>query len=459
MVSFYAYGNITFNTLISFDSSTSGSNPHCKLVQDSVGNIYGTTFLGSSNHYGTIFKINLDGNLTTLMSFDFTNGANPWSGLVSGNDGYFYGATQEGGTNLGGFGTLFKVSTNGTFTSLVSFAGTNGIIPNGLVQGNDGNFYGTTESGGTDTNNPLYGQGTVFEMNPNGTLTTLAFFNSTNGSYPEAGLVQGIDGNFYGTTTFGGTYNYGTIFQVTTNGSLTTLFSFDLTNGYQPKCTLANGVDGGLYGVTPNGGANNQGAIFRITTNGNFTLLYSFSSRFQGTNADGAQPTAGLTLATDGNFYGTTSTDAPHGVGTIFKITPSGMLTTLYSFGTVTNSHFNPIDGKNPNDLFQGRDGNFYGTAFNGGTNNNIANSGDGTVFRFSVPLPPVFQNITQTNGMFSLTWSTVASQIYQLQYTTNLNSTNWINLGNTNVATNAIMSEIDSVGLNSQRFYRVVVP
>lgn len=184
-ISFYAHGGIAFNTLVSFDSSTSGANPHCKLIQDCQGNFYGTTFLGGSNFEGTIFKINSDGDLATLVSFAGTNGANPWAGLVHGNDGNFYGTTQFGGTNFGSLGTIFRISTNGTFTSLASFAGTNGNAPNGLIQGVDGNFYGTTMWGGTNLDDPVFGLGTVFEMKFDGTPIPLVFFNGTNGSLPS----------------------------------------------------------------------------------------------------------------------------------------------------------------------------------------------------------------------------------------------------------------------------------
>jgi uncharacterized repeat protein (TIGR03803 family) len=461
VIPFYALGGVAFTTLISFDSGTTGANPHCKLIQDSQGNFYGTAFLGGSNYYGTVFKINSGGNLKTLVSFDGTNGAEPWSGLVRGKDGDFYGTTQGGGTNIGSLGTVFRISTNGTFTSLVSFAGTNGINPNGLALGGDGNFYGGTAP--QHDSSETYGRGTIFQMTPDGELTTLNVLNGTNGAFfiepPPQPFVLGNDGNLYGTTQYGGTNDLGTIFQMTTNGSLTTLILFSGTNGANPN-ELAQAGDGSLYGTTQYGGANGQGTVFKMTTNGILTVLYSFSSlNHNDENADGAQPISGLVQGNDGNFYGTTSTGGAHGFGTIFNAAADGELITLYSFGTLTNFYGHPLDGSNPNALTIGKDGNFYGTTYNGGTNNNIANNGDGTVFRLSVPMPPAFQKISQTNGIFSITWSTVASQAYQLQYTTNLNSTNWINLGNTNVATDDIMSATDSVGLNLQRFYRVMLP
>ena len=166
--------------------------------------------------------------MAVLYSFNGPDGGNPSAALVQGADGNFYGTTQYGGTY--GEGTVFRMTTNGTLTTLLSFHYSNGAYPHaGLVQGADGNFYGTTASGGT------YGDGTVFRMTTNGTLTTLASFNySVNGGSPYAGLLQGTDGNFYGTTEDGGTYGDGTVFRMTTNGTLTTLVSFNYTNGAYP---------------------------------------------------------------------------------------------------------------------------------------------------------------------------------------------------------------------------------
>jgi uncharacterized repeat protein (TIGR03803 family) len=162
----------------------------------------------------------------------------PSSALVQGRDGNFYGTTAYGGKSQDG--TVFRVTTNGVWTILVSFAGTNGSHPlAALVQGSDGNFYGTTEDGGTNGNS-----GTVFQMTPAGALTALVSFNSTNGSHPTAGLVQGGDGNLYGTTILGGSNNLGTVFQVTTNGMLTTLVSFNRANGSGPFGALVQGGDG-----------------------------------------------------------------------------------------------------------------------------------------------------------------------------------------------------------------------
>lgn len=457
-VSFSSPAAVIFNSLLSFDSSTGGYFPHCALVQGADGSFYGTTLLGGPNFEGSVFKMSPDGQLKTLVWFDGTNGAEPAARLLQGTDGYLYGTTQGGGTNAGSLGTIFKMSTNGDLVTLFTFAGTNGMHPNGLTRGSDGNFYGTTMWGGTDTNSTL-GLGTVFGMNPVGTLVTLAYFDGTNGSLPQGELTQGTDGHFYGTTETGGDHDLGTVFRITTNGVLSTLISFDGTNGAYPMCGLTESSNGCFYGVTQNGGTNFMGTVFKTAPGGAFTLLHTFSSPNNGENSDGAQPLSNLVQGDDGCFYGTASSGGANGFGTIFKMTPDGEVTTLYSFGSTTNFYGHPLDGLNPNALVRGADGNFYGTTYNGGTNNNVANNGDGTVFRLSVPMPPVFEKITQTNGVWSLTWSAVAGQVYQLQFTASLDSSNWMDLGDTNVATDGIMSATDNTGSVAQRFYRIVLP
>jgi uncharacterized repeat protein (TIGR03803 family) len=181
-------------------------------------------------------------------------------------------------------------------------------VPNGLLQATDGNFYGTTEVGGA------HNQGTVFKITPAGALTTLYNFCSASacadGQQPLAGLIQANDGNFYGTTSKGGTfnYNYGTVFQITPAGALTTLHSLNGTDGFQPSGALIQASDGNLYGTTSWGGAyglSYNGTIFKITPTGTFTTLYNFCSQVN--CADGRWPLAALIQGSDGNFYGTTT--------------------------------------------------------------------------------------------------------------------------------------------------------
>ena len=219
-----------------------------------------------------------------------------------------------------------------TVTTLYSFSGTDGAWPNALVQGSDGDFYGTTYYGGAGTN-CYNGCGTIFKIDPSGTLTTLYSFGWSDGAYPVAGLVEGTDGNLYGTTQHGGD-NDGTVFKVTPSGSLTNLHTFRGLDGAAPEAELVQGSDGNFYGTTYSGGTNiYYGTVFRMTPSGGFTNLHFFNG------ADGRSPAAWLVQGSDGNFYGTTyyggytNLNSGQGYGTVFRISPSGTLTALYSFG------------------------------------------------------------------------------------------------------------------------------
>lgn len=317
-------------TLASFDG-TNGSYPQASLTLGNDGNFYGTASEGGTNGgYGTVFEVTTNGILTAIASFANTNGAIPLSSLALAQDGNFYGTTSQGGNGLG---VTYRVTSDGTLTALRFFPddlpGAAGKPYGGLVSGSDGALYGTTSSGG-----PL-GYGTVFSMTTNGVITPLALFAGTNGSNPAASLTQGNDGAFYGTTASGGTNGgNGTVFQVTTNGSINTLASFNSTNGADPVAPLTLGSDGAFYGTTYIGGVNNSGTVFRVTTNGTLTTLASF------TGPNGSFPTGGLTQASDGDFYGTTSSS---GSGEVFALRfPPGIATQPLSQTNVagTNSSF-----------------------------------------------------------------------------------------------------------------------
>ena len=354
-----AQAGVAFSSLHSFGVSTNGNIPNAGLVQGSEGFFYGTTGGGGTyTNYGTVFKISTNGTFTTLYSFTgSSDGANPQARLVQGSDGNFYGTTSGGGTYMDqygqGYGTVFQISSNGLFTSLYSF-GDNGYgrDPNGLVQGSDGNLYGSTWGWGVD-------RGTVFQITTDGTLTTLySFTGGSDGARPST-LVQASDGDFYGTTYEGGSQNGGTVFHINTTGALTVLYSFPPNSPLVSPSSLVQGSDGNFYGTTSEGGSKNAGSVFQINSAGDLISLYSFNF-----GDDGAKPLAGLVLGRDGNFYGTTFGalygSGVGGLGTVFQISTNGALTTLYFFDGIGGS--SPAAG-----LVQGSDGNLYGTASAGG--------------------------------------------------------------------------------------------
>ena len=320
------------------------------------------------------------------------------------------GAVTSLQINLTPTGVTFAPFTNDfTLTPLYSFTGgDDGDTPSGMTQGADGNFYGTTESGGA------YGLGTVFQATPQGALTTLHSFgaitnaggNSPDGANPDAGVTQGTDGFFYGTTESGGDFGYGSVFSISSTGTLATSYSFGTltdingnpVDGASPFSGLIQGADGNFYGVTESGGVYGYGAIFQISTNGALTTLYSFGTLNDGNGnpLDGANPYAGLAQGPDGSFYGVTSSGGAYtniidlngnlGAGTIFKITPDGAFSLLYTFTGL-------IDGAFPHaDLEWGADGNFYGSTERGGTNNY------GTLFRIGTN--SAFATLHSFNGL-----------------------------------------------------------
>jgi uncharacterized repeat protein (TIGR03803 family) len=365
----------TFTSLFSFDGTNGASPQYGALVQGFDGNFYGTTQLGGTFGYGTVFKITAGGTLTTVHSFNFADGAFPLAGLLLSTNGNFYGTAEQGGVY--GDGTVFEITPGGTLTTLHSFNGTDGSGPQGgLIQATNGNFYGTTYAGGANN------FGTVFKITTGGTLTTLHSFAGypTEGANPSAGLLQGIDGNFYGTTTGGGAFGYGTVFKVYPDK--VTERAFDSTDGASPHSGLIQQIStGNLFGTSSKGGGNGGGTIFEVIRipSSTLTLFYDFCA--QADCMDGDSPYGGLLQATDGNFYGTTAGGGANGYGTAFAITTAGTLTTLYSFEGTDGAY--PYAG-----LLQATDGNFYGTTNGGGANN------DGTVFGLSVGLSPFVQTL-----------------------------------------------------------------
>jgi len=385
----------TFTTLVNLNN-TSTANPYfVSLVQGPDGDFYGTG-------QNTVFKITPRGALTTLSFVCCAADA----GLVLATDGNFYGTTSMGGY---GCGTVFEITATGALITLYSFFGNaDGCSPMGaLIQDTNRTFYGTAQQGGEypDCGN---GCGTIFGITSEGKLTALHAFEYPQG-YPIAGLVQGTDGNLYGAE--GGSSDPGAIFKISPNGTFTTLHSFNETDGLAPYGKLVEAPDGNFYGTTWGGGANgNYGTVFKITRQGKLTTLYSFCA--QANCQDGAFPWDGLVLGTDGNLYGTTwgggadfvdCTSFQVGCGTVFQITPKGVLTTLHSFDVTDGAY--PYGG-----LVQGTTGVFYGTTSTGGVPT-PSPAGAGTIFSLDVGLGP-FVTFVQAAGKVGQTGGILGQEL-----------------------------------------------
>jgi uncharacterized repeat protein (TIGR03803 family) len=421
---------------------TNGFQPN-GLIQASDGNFYGTTARGGNANYGTVFRLTTNGVLTTLWSFGntnsaypTTNGAYPTSGLLQARDGNFYGTTAAGG-NAYGDGTVFRLTPNGTVTTLTNFGPPNGSTPSGaLIEASDGYLYGTTVYGGSDD------AGTIFRLMTNGDLTTLYHSFITNGAFPYGGMIQASDGNFYGTTrnTTSSGNGYGTVFLFATNGVLTTLATFDLFNtGGTIYSGLVQADDGNLYGTTLLGGnPAGIGTVFKLTLAGQLTWVVSFGS------SNGGRPYSRLIQASDGNLYGTTQwSPGLWDYGTVFQLTTNGQLTTLFSFTSAMDSPSAP--------LIQAADGNLYGTTSSGG-------KGYGTVYRVitrpTLASPPA--DTTNVVGGWAVL-SVVANGAPPLQYQWQRDDTNLLDddriLGTANANLELAPLNQDDAGC-----YRVIV-
>jgi uncharacterized repeat protein (TIGR03803 family) len=353
-----------FTLIDNLGFGSDGSYPQSGLIVGSDGNFYGTTEYGGLTDNGTVYRLAASG--TESIVANFAGGAvshGPVGALLQASDGNFYGTTYWGGTN--NTGSVFKLALDGTITTLWSFgSGTDGELPeSGLTQASDGNLYGTTGSGG------ITGYGTVFRVTLSGVETVLWNFGTgTDGYAPQGALVMGSDGNLYGTTSVGGLNDRGTIFRITLFGVETVVWSFGGTvEGSLPAPTLIVGSDGDFYGTTEVGGANGGGTLFKFTPAGALSIVWAF-----GVGTDGSGPRSGVTQGTDGNFYGTTVTGGTiqtcgvsydYGCGTIFRVTPSGEETVLWDFGFGGNgTQVSPLS------VVQSADGSLLGVTSSGGS-------------------------------------------------------------------------------------------
>jgi uncharacterized repeat protein (TIGR03803 family) len=363
----------------------SGSSPRAQLMEGSDGWLYGTTYAGGASNVGTIFKISKNGSGFSRI-YTFTNSDLPYGGLVEASDGALCGATSGGGANHSG--TVFKCSKDGSgFTLLHVFPSgqKDGTYPVcSLIKGNNGLLYGTTFSGGEAN------KGTVFGLNPDGSgYTNLHNFTGTtgfDGSFPWAGLYQGLDGALYGTTQTGGSNDFGIVFRINPNDSAYEIlhhFSGGTNDTPRVYGSLVQGSDGLLYGTTYSGGTNNLGTVFKLNTNGgSYAVLLSFTS-----GSDGNQPFAGLVAGSNSVLYGTTRYGGGTN-GTVFRVNTDG---TGYAVLHRFSDNAGDGDGRQPlAPLLMGSDGALYGSTYYGGRYATNGALGDGTLFRMFASCPQI---------------------------------------------------------------------
>jgi uncharacterized repeat protein (TIGR03803 family) len=441
---FYSFSAPTNSSPALPATNRDGEGPASKLVLAVDGNFYGTTLHGGACGAGSIFRMTRAGSLSNLFSFPAaTNSSGEVNydlrpnDLVQGINGNFYGSTQYGGSNFNG--TIFEISPSGSFAILHTFAAEavnssgyatspDGATPAGaLVQGNDGNFYGTTQYGGANDT------GTIFRFTPDGAFTSLYSFGAldagaftTNGAVPNP-LLLGSDGVFYGTTQQGGSLDSGVFFSFTTDGVFTQVFSFSdgntAINPATPNSTLVQGADGNFYGTSAFGGSQGGGSIFEITNASGVNVFYSFPLIDGGISAT-------LTPGMDGNFYGTIEANVLNGEGSIFRVTPQGYFG-AYSFGPL-NTNSDNAGGANPcAALTADSAGNLFGTCAAGGTN------GSGVIFQIFSPdfIPPYYIITNLTPALTALVGSTLtfsfeAQGLAPLSYQWERNGTNLVDGG-----------------------------
>ena len=371
-------------------NGTNGANPEAGLVEDTNGNLFGTTaYNADASGDGTVFEVAAgSGAITILASFNYSNGSHPFAGLVEDRHGNLFGTTSQGGAY--GYGTVFEVvAGSGTITTLASCNYANGADSYaGLFEDSGGNLFGTTSAGGTS------GDGTVFEVVAgSGTITTLATFNGPNGNQPLAGLIEDSHGNLFGTTAYGGLFGDGTVFELATGSSIiTTLASFQNgANGAFPLAGLIEDSSGNLFGTAQSGGATGDGTVFELATGSSITTTLA---SFHG--AHGTTPKAGLIEDSHGNLFGTTAYGGVSGYGTVFEVAAgTDSIITLASFNASSGS--DPLAG-----LIEDGNGNLFGTA----SNDNGSNHGGGTVFELA-STPTAFTIDTVAPVLGGITTST----------------------------------------------------
>jgi uncharacterized repeat protein (TIGR03803 family) len=305
-------------SLYDFKAATESEANPTILIAAADGNLYGATApraVGDLN--GMIFRITPSGTFTPIFTFQDSKGTHATT-LIQAADGNFYGTAagdSSGGffnhpSNLHNSGIFFRLTPAGVFTVLYTFTGgADGSFPNSLVQGKDGNFYGSTFCGPESPPNLFNGNGTIFKLTAAGALTTLYSFTGGSDGANPGNLVEGADGNLYGIAASGITR---TVFKLTAAGQRSTVYDLDGTNGTESAGLIAS-TDGNVYGTSKNGGIPKAGNIFRIDPAGQVTT-YAFDG--QGT---GGQP-GRLFEGPEHSLYGATSLAGPSQHGTVFRL-------------------------------------------------------------------------------------------------------------------------------------------
>jgi len=370
----------TFTSLANFTGGNGADPFYGSLVQATNGNYYGTTHQGGKYSGGDVFEVTPAGKLSTIYSFcaqtNCADGEDPWTSLILGSDGNFYGSTNIGGSTDDA-GTVFKMTIGGKLTTLYNFCSagcsSSGEYPVGLVEASNGNYYGATSNSGANNG------GTLFEVSSTGTFKLLYSFcarkGCADGSYPLSGPMQATNGTLYGTTNTGGSHSDGVVYEITTAGLFKVLYNFcsqaGCADGENPFGGLTQDANGNLYGTTYGGGAYGWGTVFEITPTNEYIVLHSFDS------TDGATPVSAPILANDGNFYGATGAGGISNGGTIYEITSAGVFSSLYNFCTSSSC----VSDDPGYALAQATNGEFIGTTIYGCTGSY------GTVYSYSTGL------------------------------------------------------------------------
>ncbi len=376
----FGSAQVSFSTVYSLTLSDPHDGSNQAIAQGRDGNMYITGPIGGDTGNfsciggcGGVLSLTPAGVETIIyqMGTNIADGETPQGGVTLGSDGSLYGTTSQSFVvGSGAYGTIYKLTTGGTFTLLYSFGTGAARSPVAApVQANDGNYYGTTVESGTS--------GEIYRITSAGVFTTLFTFTASETMGGE-GMVLGTDGNLYGAS---GIFNCGSVWKTTTNGVFTELHNFtstSTTDGCAPQ-GVVQAADGNFYGVTGSGGANNDGTIFRVTPNGTFKVLHTFAG-----TADGIGPAASPIVGSDGALYGTAMGGGANSAGSIWKITTAGVFTKLFDFSTANQAAYSPLS-----QLAQNTNGNFYGTGYQGGVN------AQGGLYELSTGLAPFAKLVT----------------------------------------------------------------